>query len=234
MSRIDRHLRRSLPAPPRRPRGTCARPSRARQRIPSEQREQYRGRIERDQHEGQRYDQRGCELEARVRADLEARVGKAADHQGTGDRRDDEGEAQARQSTDLVARDGPDECCHDGRGRGRRQALEIALVRDRSACIEARQANRRGDRIEERREPAEPAPGGAVLRDPRDAPLVADDRRRERRRRPCRTGCRTPCRTSSRCASSAQRGRRDRRTSSRRRSAIAARSKLPSIAATMA
>src|SRR6185436_3038849 len=68
----------------------------------------------------------------------------------------------------------------DCRGRRRaRQALEVTLVGAGRACIEAGQAQRRGDREEERGEPAEPPPELAVIRDALDAPLVDDDRRRD-------------------------------------------------------
>ena len=63
----------------------------------------------------------------------------------------------------------------DGTG----QALEIALVGAGRARIEARQAQRRRDGVEEGRQPAEAAPGPAIFGDAHHAPLVGDDGRRQ-------------------------------------------------------
>src|ERR1700739_3116950 len=61
-----------------------------------------------------------------------------------------------------------------GPGRAR-QPLEVALVGGGGARVEAREAQRRGHRVEEAGEPAEPSPEVTVLRDAHDAPLVGDD-----------------------------------------------------------
>ena len=73
----------------------------------------------------------------------------------------------------------PDEGRRDCRRRGRWQTLEIALVHRGGAGVEARQAQRGGHRIKKRHQPANPSPGGVVLGQSGDPPLVHHERRRE-------------------------------------------------------
>ncbi len=77
----------------------------------------------------------------------------------------------------VVSRE-PDHRSDDRGCRRARQALEEAPILTR-VRVEAREPERSRRAVEEGREPAEAAPRLTVFREPRDAPLISDDRGRE-------------------------------------------------------
>ena len=103
---------------------------------------------------------------------LETEVAERRHHERRGVAGDRERQDQARQARLAPLGEEPDEAGHGGRGRRTRQALEVTLVAGGRMNVETRQPQRRAQRIEERDDPAEAAPLGAVLTDADHAPLV--------------------------------------------------------------